>query len=200
MASQVPSIKGMLFQPVLDDVLALVARGRLSRTALEARLEKADVALLDEKVGGALWYPIDTYRRLLEVLRDVEGGARPELYLRQRGATAAQRLIDSGLYSQLDASIARWGERAGRIMVTLGAVIYNFSRWSSSVGEHAFQIEAHEAAPFPEVSRPIVEGFIEVITTLALGGGVRVRSERPTPDHIVFDVRSASAPPARDAV
>jgi hypothetical protein len=157
------------------------------------------VALLDEKVGGALWYPIDTYRRLLEVLRDVEGGAHPEAYLRQRGANAAQRLIDSGLYSQLHPSIARWGERAGRIMVTLGAVIYNFSRWTSTVGEHGFQIEAHDAAPFPEVSRGIVEGFIEVITTLALGGGVRVTSQRPTPDRLVFDVRSAAAPPERRA-
>jgi hypothetical protein len=34
MATQVPSIKGMLFQPVLEDVLALVARGKLSRVAL----------------------------------------------------------------------------------------------------------------------------------------------------------------------
>lgn len=189
-----PSIKGTLFEPVVADVLGLVEAGKLTRTALEARLPSIDLAFFGSKLSAALWYPIETYARLLELLVAVEGGLRPQHYLQQRGARAAQRLIDAGLYSQLEASVGTWGEKTGRIMVTLGRVIYNFGQWSSSLLAEGAQltIEAIDVEPLPEVSRTIVEGFIETITTRALGAPVQVTSERPTPGHILFHGRARS--------
>jgi len=104
---------------VAQDVRALVERGALSREALESRLERDDLVLLEEKIGAGFWYPIGSYRRLLETLRDVEGGDAPRSYLRERGAAAARRLIEAGPYRQMDATVETWSERVGRIMVTL---------------------------------------------------------------------------------
>jgi len=73
-----PSIKGSAFSSVIDDVRRLRDEGRLGSDELEARLEAADLALIDEKIQTALWYPIESYRRLSELLLDVEGGGDPE--------------------------------------------------------------------------------------------------------------------------
>jgi hypothetical protein len=189
-----PSIKGVLFEPVVADVLRLIEAGRLTETELEDRLPATDLAFLGSKPNAALWYPIETYTRLLELLVSVEGSPRPQQYLWQRGARAAERLIDRGLYSQLNASVETWGEKTGRIMVTLAPAIYNFGQWSSSLLAEGAQltIEAIDVEPFPEVSRTIVEGFIETIMARALGAPVQVKSERPTPGRIVFHGRARS--------
>jgi hypothetical protein len=186
-----PSIKGSLFEAVVADVNALVAAGRITREELEARLEAADLPYLEEKIGAGFWYPIETYRRLLETLRDVEGGARANAYLRERGATAARRLIEGGLYRQMDASVDTWGERVGRIMVTLAPVIFNFGAWSCSTEGGEIRLEAREVAPLPEVSRIVIEGFVSVMATRALKAEVEIRSTRPAPDRILFERRRA---------
>ena len=124
------AIKGSLFGPVLDDFRALVDRGNLSPEDRDARLEATDFAFLDEKIAVAVWYPIDTYARLLDTLRDVEGGERPDDYLRERGAAAAHRLIEGGVYSQMHATVDAWGERVGKIMVTLVPLMFNFGKWT----------------------------------------------------------------------
>lgn len=189
-----PSIKGALFEPVVADALALLESGRLTETALEDRLPPTDLAFLGSRLSAALWYPIETYARLLELLVSMEGGIQPQHYLRKRGARAAQRLIDAGLYSQLDASVETWGEKTGRIMVTLAPALYNFGRWSSSLLAEGTQltVEAVDVAPLPEVSRTIAEGFIETIMARAVGSAVQVTSERPTPDRIMFHGRARS--------
>jgi hypothetical protein len=164
-----PSIKGSLFEAVAADVNALVARGRITREELEARLERSDLPYLDEKIGAAFWYPIDTYRR--------------------RGAAAANRLIEGGLYRQMDASVDTWGERVGKIMVTLAPLIFNFGKWSCSTEGGELRLEAREAVPLPEVSRVVIEGFVSVMATRAFKSDVQVRSTRPEPDRIVFESR-----------
>lgn len=182
-----PGIKGTLFETVANDVKALVDRGALSREDLELRLEAEDLPYLEEKIGGAFWYPIETYRRLLEVLRDAEGGDRPHAYLRERGAAAAHRLIEGGLYKQMDASVDTWGERVGRIMVTLAPVIFNFGAWTCDTGRDGeLELEANEVEPLPEVSRIVIEGFVSVMATRALKTAVTVRSQRPEPGCIRF--------------
>lgn len=183
-----PSIKGTLFEVVVADVEALVPAGRIPRDALEARLEPTDLGFFGRKLAPALWYPIDSYARLLETLRDVEGGASPARYLRRRGEDAADRMIQSGLYSQLDASVETWGERVGKIMVTLGRVCFNFGSWDARDDGGVLTIEARDSAPLPDVSRTVIEGFIEVITRRALKADVTVTSERPTPDRVLFRV------------
>jgi hypothetical protein len=68
MAITGPCIKGALFEPVVADILGLVEAGRLTQTALEAQLQSIDLAFLESKLSTALWYPIETYARLLELL------------------------------------------------------------------------------------------------------------------------------------
>lgn len=176
-----PSIKGTLFEVVVADVEALVPAGRVTQEALEARLEPEDLAFFGRKLAPALWYPIESYARLLETLRDVEGGADPERYLRRRGAEAAERMIQSGLYSQLDATVETWGERVGKIMVTLGRVCFNFGSWDAQDRDGILTVEARESEALPEVSRTVIAGFIEVITRRALKARVGVVTERPSP-------------------
>lgn len=187
-----PGIKGSLFETVANDVRALVERGALSREALEARLEPDDLPLLEEKIGAGFWYPMGTYQRLLETLRDVEGGRDPRAYLRERGASAARRLIEGGLYRQMDASVETWGERVGNIMVTLAPVIFNFGRWRCETRKDgSLELEVEDAAALPEVSRHVIEGFVAVMATRALRTEVEIHSERLAGDRIRFHGRPA---------
>lgn len=195
MATAVPSIKGSAMQAVVDDLQALKQAGRISDDALAARLDAAALRLLDEKIAAARWYPVDAYGRLLDLLRDLEGGSQPREYLRQRGQRAAQRLIDSGVYRQFDASEKRWGEAVGRVMITLAPLMYNFSRWSIVTRDdrRGFRIEVSEAGPLPESSVPVLEGFIETMVNRALEEGARVQAVRERADLLLVHVERLRA-------
>ena len=102
------AIKGSALIALIEDVAHCVEQGRVSAETLEVRLEPEDVALLEEKVSPVKWYPIDQYRRLTDLLFELTGEGRDfETYMKARGAAAAERLIRSGLYQQLDYSTIR---------------------------------------------------------------------------------------------
>ena len=160
-----PAIKGSAFGAVVTDLNCAIEQGRISRDEVEARLEPGDIPVLDSKAVVSSWYPIETYRRLAELLVDVEGRGRPA-YLRERGARAAERLFAAGVYQQLRFGDERaqelqgggekWGQRDGAIMATLAGAIFNFSRWRFEVVDAArriYLIEVTEALALPEVAR-----------------------------------------------
>jgi len=188
MALAGPSIKGTVFQTVVDDIQALIERKAVSRDALEARLQAADLRILDGKIDGARWYPIDGYGRMLELLRDVEGRSDPRQYLLQRGMRAANRLIDLGLYRQIDRQARTPLVQVGDAMINLSRNLYNFSIWTfrSEADGRTHHLEVSEATAFPEVSRIVVEGFIDALTTRGLKVRARVSSARTAPDCMVF--------------
>jgi hypothetical protein len=128
----IPSIKGTAFLSAHADVNALVARRAIGRDELELALKAEDLRLLDEKVMPTAWYPIASYARLLELLCDKEGHGNVEGYLVMRGEKAGERIAATGIYQQLDASAEALGMRAGRIVVTVAGLIYNFTSWHSS--------------------------------------------------------------------
>ena len=102
------AIKGSAVITLIEDVAQCVEQGRVSPEALEVQLKPEDVALLGEKVSPVKWYPIDQYRRLTDLLFELAGEGRDfETYLKARGAAAAERLIRSGLYQQLDYATMR---------------------------------------------------------------------------------------------
>jgi hypothetical protein len=197
----VPSIKGTAFQSVVEDLRRLLETGRLSRDALEARLEAEDVRLMEEKVLPGLWYPLASYGRFTELLMQVEGSGRTA-YVVARGARAAERLFAAGLYQQLArgdeigekkrANNERWSEQEANLMTSLAGAIFNVSRWRF-VADPALpgtsRIEVSEATALPEVSRWAAQGFVEYTTSRLSGITTRVTSERPTPDRIVFTLR-----------
>jgi len=202
----VPSIKGTAFQTVAADVARLVETGRMTREVLEARLEADDLRLLDDKILPGLWYPLACYRRMTELLWEIEGRRNPA-YLLARGARAAERLFEVGLYQQMRRGEEMgaekrqrnedWSEFDGNLMTTLAAAIFNVSRWryrkdSDGPNENR-RIEVSEASDLPEVSRLAAQGFIQYMASRLTGVEVRVTSERRTPDLIVFTLRSPHA-------
>jgi hypothetical protein len=183
-----PSIKATGFQSAADDLVRLVDAGRISRAEVEARLRSEDLRYLDKQLAATTWVPIDVYARVVGILVEVEANGPAELYLHGRGVRAGQRLHKAGLYRQFEASAETWGNRVGKIATTMAAVLYNFTRWSFEVGagRGVFQIVVDEAREFPEVARFTTQGFIEYASRTVSGGNEIVRSERPSPDRIVY--------------
>ena len=78
-------------------------------------------------------------------------------------------------------------------MTSLAGAIFNMSRWRyrATRGDPSVnRIEVSEATELPEVSRLAAQGFIEYAASRISGAEVRVSSVRPTPDRIVFTLRS----------
>lgn len=197
----VPSIKGTAFQSVALDLGRLIQSGRITREVAEVRLEAEDLALLDDKVLPGTWYPLASYRRMSELLCEVEGNNEPA-YLMARGQRAAERLFDAGLYQQMQRGEAigaekrergeAWSEFDGNLMTSLAGAIFNVSRWRyrrHPEDPNVNRIEVTSATDLPEVSRWAAQGFIEYMASRMTGVTVLVSSERPAPDRIVFTLR-----------
>ena len=193
-----PCIKGSALSSLVEDVRALCDSGRISAERLEEALEAADIALLESKIQPALWYPIQSYERLTKLLLDVAGRGDPQ-YVVDRGARAAQRLWESGLYVQLQhgeekaAKARRVGgamtERDARMITTLSGAIFNFTRWSYRAGEPDAVIEVHEAADWPEVSVWAARGFLEYVVSRLRRVETRVEAKRVARDRVEFHFR-----------
>jgi len=206
-----PSIKGTAFQAVAMDLAKLIQDGRIAREIVETRLEAADLRVLDDKILPGLWYPLTCYRRMTELLWEVEGRRDPA-YLLARGARAAERLFEAGLYQQMQRGEELgaekrqrnegWTEFDGSLMTSLAGAIFNVSRWRfrrDPEDPNVNRIEVSEAALLPDVSRLAAQGFIEYMASRLTGTNVHVTSERPAPDRIVFTLRSSRASGAAPA-
>jgi hypothetical protein len=175
-----PSIKGSVFEGVVDDVCRLVARGGISVDELTRWLKPQDLDFLDQEIVLSEWYEITVYTRMNELLRDVEGGGSNE-YLRQRGRLTARRLLESGLYQQLEylqrTELRKARDQRGRfeafgrdlrLLTTLSGSILNFSRWRSKPDPeetNRYVIEVSEAQDFPEVLCWRSDGLINEMAT-----------------------------------
>ena len=176
----VPSVKGSVFATVVEDVQKSLGRGAVRREQLRRWLQPEDIAFLDQKIVVSSWYPITAYTHMGELLRDVEGGGNNE-YLRQCGRQTAQRLLEAGLYSQLEylhrAEVGKTsGDRARfeafgrdlRLLTTISASILSFSRWAMKpVPDYdcRYLIEVSEARDVPEVLCWRSDGFINEMAT-----------------------------------
>ena len=87
----VPSIKGSIFEGLLQDVRQAVAEGRADLDELRECLDDKDRALVDGQVATIQWVPMRVYTQILDYLTRVEGGADPIAYLQGRGAKACER-------------------------------------------------------------------------------------------------------------
>lgn len=184
-------IKGSAFESAAADVLRLLEAGRVGRQELAKALTPDDLEILDEKVLPSSWYPLATYEHLLEVLVRAEAGSDPDGYLIERGRRAARRLYEAGLYTQLEATIERWGERFGSIMSTLGAAMFRDTVWtlervSQEDEQIRYRITVKVPADFPDCARLTAQGFIETLGSRAAGVAVGVESERVSPTELGF--------------
>jgi hypothetical protein len=195
------SIKGIAMQSVIEDVRKAIDSGRLSRDVLEVKLDAEDLRAVDEEVGISRWYPMDSFRRLLDVLADVEAPGDRRAYLIRRGERAADRIAGSGLYRQLDLSTGQFGPRVGSLVVTVSGAIYNYTRWSYAPdveGDlNTFRLHVDEAREFPEAAVLTCVGFVKQIASRVANVEYVVTEEWPRPDRLVFVARRARASASR---
>ena len=176
-----------------DEVLGLVADGKLSWEELRTRLQADEISLLREMLPSVSWYPVASYDRLLTTLRDLEGGGS-DRYLVERGKKAVESLTATSLERWIDeASLADeasgpWWARVGPTLVALPAAIYSDSNWILLPGEDRgrFTIEVTDASGLPESLRHTVQGVLESLATRLIGASVKVTSGRPSDDRVVF--------------
>ena len=106
----------------------------------------------------------------------------PDGHARERGAAAAKRLAEAGLYQQMelvgrsrdedldgDAAFEAYG-RSLRLITTLSGSLLNFGRFAVEVDpDHPdrYCIEIHEADDVPEVLAHTTEGFINAMAEMA---------------------------------
>lgn len=187
------AIKGTAFESAAADLLRLIDDHSITREEVEARLEATDVEMLDSKIMAASWYPIDSYARMIEILKDVEGEGK-DAYLVERGRIGAERLAASGIYSQLSdipEKRERYGERFGKFVVTLGPalfrdVIFAHTRIDEESGPPGYFLRLSVPRDFPDICRHPVQGFADYLTQISLPEPYRVTSERTARDLITM--------------
>jgi hypothetical protein len=168
-------IKGTAIATVVEDVKGLVDAGVISWEDLEARLEASDVALLEAKIEAISWYDIGAYRRMMELLRDLEGAGDPHYWFR-RGARSAAHLIELGFYQQMEylkrlevsnamdpeERLRAWGKDLRRL-VTLSGSLINFGEWRAVLDPDQpdrYRIEICGVTGVPEPFWQAAEGFL----------------------------------------
>jgi hypothetical protein len=121
-----PSIKGTAFQAVLEDVASLVRSGQIDQATLEAATKPEDRDLLDETLVPGIWYPVQSYTRMHDLLWDVVGHNEPS-YLVDRGAHAAERILSAGAYANRVETTGRWGgEQMIHSVLSVSKGLFNF--------------------------------------------------------------------------
>jgi len=197
-----PGIKGSALIGLVQDLKAHLEEGRVSEEELEARLRSDDLALIAEgKLLPTQWVPLDQYERLSEALFSVAGsGADRAAFFHGRGRGAADRLIRSGVYQQLD-FVARKDASQGidglvrdtKLRLSLMAGMLNRGRAHVEVEDPQsgeMSIEVREAADIPDCLAHTLAGFME---RCAEEGGVtsrRWRAQRPVRDVIRLSYRA----------
>jgi hypothetical protein len=195
-----PSVKGSVMTETIENTRKLLEEGSLSPGDLEARLRPEDLALLEEPTNVSKWYDLEFYQRLAELLHELDGGPREE-YFRKKGFDRGQKLIEAGLYQQMEyverpkvageldpkARFEAYG-RDLKLFVTLSGAILNFSSWSVALDpDHAdrYRIEVRAASAFPDFMGWGSEGLINA---MASRHGLHDiwRYERIAPDFVVF--------------
>ena len=174
-----PGIKGSVFAGIVEHLRELRDAGKISAAELELRLGREGIAVLETKIQPASWYSIQVYGRIRELLRDVEGGGKDQ-YTIDGGAASARRMIESGLYQQLE-YLKHWKEwvpsgdpavdqetraRLFRQQLTLVSTIYssmfNFGSKKIMVDPEfpdRLQLEYWDDGLMPRVCRLAVLGF-----------------------------------------
>lgn len=200
MASK-PSIKGTVFEKAAEDIGKLLGGGELSRAQAERWLEPDDFALMERKIVVSGWYDIRAYGRMCRLLLEVVGHGDVE-YLRERGRETFRRMQAAGLYSQVEyvqrtevARVQSPSERFAafgrdlRILITMGAQIVNFSKWTGHPDpDHPqrYLVEMTEARDYPDECCWTTEGFMNEMTNQYEGAGDVWRWQRTAPDRVVY--------------
>ena len=188
-----PSIKGTAFQSVLEDVSALIESGRIDRDRFESATKPADRELLGEMLVPGLWYPLESYTRLLDLLWEVEGEGRPA-YVVERGARAAERILAAGAYADLVETAERWGgSQLVQSVLSLSTSLFDFIQveLQGEIGETRFEVIFRAESAIPDCARYASQGFFRPLFERLAGCPVEVESRRLSESELLFSVAHA---------
>ncbi len=202
-ASVEPCVKGNTLALLVEEARRALTCGSLSWSSLRtlsAPLQEvvAHCALPTE------WYPVRYYADLADLLCTTSAVGRED-YLRELGVTDFARLRSANTYRQLGyvTHVAPKRElqtklHDSKLITSLMASIFNFSTWAPAPDpkspEHVV-IQVTDAKHIPEAFRVLTEGFQTALNRTINPSARAVRSERPSPDVIIF--RSNGSRPAR---
>jgi len=185
-AQNTPSLKGITMQYAVQRLLVHRESGKLTEDVIEARLEPDDREILDLRIVATLWYPIDSYDRIMLLLRDIEGGMGEEWWI-QFGEEHALELLRFSPVQMIMRGARSFGSRAGMVLIKLAKLYFNFGKWNFEGDDlESFTVEVRETAPMSEPCRLIVLGFIRHLMREFMGHDVPIVSERPARDVIIF--------------
>ena len=189
-----PSVKGTLFQNASLEILEALENGTVCRADLESQLKPDEIESIEGEIAISTWYPLETYGRMLKLLAGTS--SNPVEWLIESGRRSARRVIEMGVYAQLDdRTKGSWENRIGRILVTLAGSFFSSGKWIwKGMEANAFEIEVLDAVAYsPELSLR-TRGFIEVLATRAAGRPIALTHDRsPAGDRIVFRARKPGA-------
>jgi len=177
-----PAIKGTLFSAVVEDLNRAVESGSVGHAELETELSAEELALLDEKISAAGWYCIHTYHRMVGLLYRAESGGLDD-YWQARGGRAADRLIDAGIYQQMDYigriqsnqerdPSARFRALAKdlRLLLSVHSSVLNFGEWQTVVdpdNDDRYRVEIKNVAGIPDGIFLAATGMFNRMSALA---------------------------------
>jgi len=201
-----PSIKGIAIIALVDDVVAYRDRSPECQLEVETQVNTAGLEILEEKTEPFQWYPIGGYQSLTQFLWKTEGNGSID-YLRNRGASAAERVLALGKYQQISFLRERYNPENHaafaselRLVVSLQAAFFNFTTWDVTQDpdhESRLQIEISDALDFPEELCHTTAGFVTRLGVEVRSGGLQWIPERPRRDLVVL--RMDRAPKMDDA-
>lgn len=186
-------IQGSAFLIAQRDLLGLVEAGRLTRAALERRLDPADLAQLDATPRPTSWYPISLYDRLLRLLLEVEGGGDPR-YLVERARMGREASTRDALHQRLERAGAAarerardWFERSGHVLAALPSAWFDRGAWrlSRDGARGVFTLEGSGVDLPPCVLR-VVQGALEFAAEALAGSRVDVVAHAAEPGRVQF--------------
>jgi hypothetical protein len=186
-----PSVKGSLMVGAVVGVRRLRDKGLVSEAALEARLSKPAIELLDQKIEIARWYPIAAFCELIDFDWEIAGHRAPE-YLERQGAITADRLFDAKIYQQLE-----FAERSGKVdnrealvrqsklITTITGTFYDFLTFGVRVGSDELEVVYGNASAFGDPLIHTTVGFMNQINQRQ-GSKRSWRGRRDGADQVVF--------------
>ena len=187
-----PAIKGVALIGLVQDLQADHEAGGRPADEIDARLEAADFDLLEDgKLSPTQWVPLDQYERMSEALCAARGAAGGRAaFFHERGRSAAQRMIDGGIYQQLDFSARAGGTsslddlvRDTKLRLSLMAGLLNRGRAhveAHDVERNTMRIEIREAESIPECLAQTLAGFMERCAEVGGGETRSWHSTRPS--------------------
>jgi hypothetical protein len=182
-----PSIKGVAFQFVVTALERLVADGKVDRAGLEAKLAEEDLANLDGSLIPGLWYPIESFGRMLEFALEKQGLPRAEWP--RAGFEVAESLLSANAYEGMIQAATKRRERSGSVLVHLVPLFLNFSSWhfEQEPGDGSvYRVSVTDAEALPDAAVAVAQGIIEYLSARVRSYRVRVSSSRPDRGRVVF--------------